>query len=238
MSKLIPEISVFFPTYNEEGNIEKVVAKTKKVLEKVAVKWEIIIVDDGSKDDTPKIADKIAKQNKYIRVIHHNPNRGYGGALKSGLYASKYNWIAFTDSDGQFDFGEITNFFEKQKETNADLVIGYYKRRRVSKFKILTSKMWEFAVFILFGLKVKDIDCGFKLISKKVVEKIPKLESERGPFISSEFLIKAKKEHFKIVEIPVTHYPRTMGAGTGRNLDVIIGGFMDLLKLWKNTLPF
>ncbi len=232
MAKIVDEISVFFPTYNEEGNLEKVVAKTKKVLEKIANKWEIIIVDDGSKDNTPKIADKLSKTSKNIRVIHHNPNRGYGAALKSGLYASKYKWIVFTDSDGQFDFGEITNFFEKQKETSADLVIGYYKKRQVSKFKILTSKMWELAVFILFGLKVKDIDCGFKLISKKVVDKVPKLESERGPFISSEFLIKAKKEHFKIVEIPVTHYPRTKGEGTGRNLNVIVSGFLDLIRLW------
>lgn len=232
MPKLISELSVFFPTYNEEGNIEKVIGSAKKTLERVADKWEILIVEDGSKDKTPEITDKLAKEDMRVRVIHHNPNRGYGGALKTGFYNSKYDWIAFTDSDGQFDFSEIVNFIEKQKETNADLVIGYYKKRQVSKFKIMTSKMWELAVFVLFGLHVRDIDCGFKLISKSVIDKIPKLESERGAFISSEFLIKARKYGFKIVEIPVNHYPRKAGVGTGRNIDVIIKSFIDLFKLW------
>lgn len=234
MPKLTKELSVFFPTYNEEGNIERVVGGAKKVLGKVADKWEILIVEDGSKDKTPQITDNLAKRDKRVRVIHHNPNQGYGGALKTGFYNSKYELVAFTDSDGQFDFSEIVNFVLKQKETGADLVIGYYKKRQVSKFKILTSKMWELAVFVLFGLHVRDIDCGFKLISKKVINKIPKLKSERGAFISSEFLIKAKKYGFKIVEIPVTHYPRKAGVGTGRNINVIIQSFIDLFKLWSN----
>lgn len=227
------ELSVFFPTYNEEANIKTTVLKAQKVLQKLTSRWEIIIVDDGSKDRTGEISRKIAEVNPKIKVITHNPNRGYGAALKSGLYASKYDWIAFTDADGQFDFGEITNFLETQVQTNADVVIGYYKKRQVSKTKILTSKIWEYAVYFLFGLKVHDIDCGFKLISKKVVKNIDKLESERGAFISSEFLIKAKRAKFKIVEIPVTHYPRVAGAGTGRNINVIIKSFVDLFKLWK-----
>ncbi|HSX49112.1 MAG TPA: glycosyltransferase family 2 protein, partial [Candidatus Saccharimonadales bacterium] len=221
MTDMISELSVFFPAYNEEGNIEQTVKKARAALLKTAKKWEIVIVNDGSKDKTSEIAHRLEKSDKRIRVIDQE-NRGYGGALKTGLYNSKYEWISFTDSDGQFDFGEITNFVEEQKITKADVVIGYYKKRQVSKFKIYTSKIWEAAVFILFRLHVTDIDCGFKLISKKVVEKIPTLESERGAFISSEFLIKTKKAGFKIVEIPVTHYPRTKGSGTGRDINVII----------------
>src|SRR4030042_3690705 len=233
MAKLIKELSVFFPTYNEEKNIEKVVLDAKVVLERIAEKWEIIVVEDGSKDKTPQVADKIAKKYKRIKVAHHKPNRGYCGALKTGFSSAKYEWVAFTDSDGQFDFSEITNFIKKQKETNADLVIGYYKKRQVTAFKIITSKLWELTVFVLFGLKVRDVDCGFKLISKKVIEEIPPLESQRGAFLSSELLIKAKNKGFKIVEIPVTHYPRLKGVGTGRDLDVIIKSFVDLLRLWK-----
>ncbi len=232
MRALIPEISVFFPAYNEEKNIEKTVLEAKKILEQLAQKWEIIIVNDGSRDKTSEVSHKLAKSSSgKIRVIDQE-NKGYGGALKTGLYNCQYNWIAFTDSDGQFDFKEIVNFIEKQKETKAELVIGYYRKRQVSKFKILTSKLWELAVWILFGLKVHDIDCGFKFISKGVIEKIPHLESERGAFISSEFLIKSKRAGFKIVEIPVTHYPRTSGVGTGRNINVIIKSFVDLGKLW------
>lgn len=226
------KLSVFFPTYNEEANIEKTVKKAKKVLEKLAFNWEILIIDDGSTDKTGKIAQKLASGDQRIKVITHSKNKGYGAALKSGFYKAKYPWIAFIDSDGQFDFSEIKNFFEKQKTTNADLVIGYYKDRRVSIYKKITSKMWEYLIFLMFGLMVHDVDCGFKLISKRVIEKLPNLESERGAFISSELLIKAKKLGFKVVEIPVTHYPRSAGSGTGRDLGVIIKSFTDLFRLW------
>lgn len=232
----LESLSVFFPAYNEEDRIATTVNRALKVLPKVAKKWEVLVINDGSSDNTGKVVDDLARKHKGVRAIHHKVNRGYGGAFKSGIYNAKYDWIAFTDSDGQFDFSEIKNFIKKQKETSADLVIGYYKKRQVEKFKIITSKMWEFVVFLLFGLKVKDIDCGFKLISKKIVDQLPGLESERGAFISSEFLIKAKKKGAKIVEIPVTHYPRAGGTGTGRDIKVIVSSFKDLFKLWLKTL--
>ena len=232
MADKISGLSVFLPTYNEEENIKEVILRTKKVLESVSAKWEIIVVNDGSVDKTKSIVEELQNKDSQIRLLSHDKNRGYGASFKTGLYNSKFDWIAFIDSDGQFDFAEITKFLDKQKDTGADIVIGYYKKRQVSKFKILTSKVWELAVFILFGLKVHDIDCGFKLISKKVADNITDLESERGAFISSEFLIKAKKLGFAIVEIPVTHYPRLKGVGTGRKLNVIIKSFLDLFSLW------
>ena len=181
----------------------------------------------------PTVVKSLSNSDRRIHVVSHKSNQGYGATIKTGLYESKYPWIAFIDSDGQFNFSEITDFIEKQKETNADMVIGYYKKRQVSIFKILTSKLWELTVFILFGLKVRDIDCGFKLISKKVIDTIPHLESERGAFISSELLIKSKKADFRIVQVPVTHYPRIKGKGTGRNLNVIVKSFIDLFRLWQ-----
>lgn len=228
INKKLNSLSVFLPVYNESKVVTSVIEKIKKVLPQVSEKWEVIAINDGSTDETQKVLSEI----KDVKIINHKKNLGYGATLSSGLYNAKYEWVSFTDSDGQFDFSEISRFIDKQKETNADLVIGYYKKRQVSKFKIITSKAWEIAVFILFGLKVKDIDCGFKLIRKSVIDKIPKLESQRGAFISSELLIKAQKSGFKIVEIPVTHYPRTTGKGTGRNIRVIIQSFVDLFKLW------
>ncbi len=233
MDTLIKELSVFLPTYNEEGNIAGVIENVVKAASQNAEKWELIVVDDGSIDSTAEIVSKFVESDSRIKIIKHKKNSGYGASLKTGLYNSKYNWISFIDSDGQFDFGEINKFIQKQKETGADIVIGYYKKRKASSLKIITSKIWEALVFILFGLKVRDIDCGFKLISKRVIEKIPKLESERGAFISSELLVKAKKNGFKIVEIPVTHYPRLKGEGTGRKLNVIVESFIDLFRLWK-----
>jgi glycosyltransferase involved in cell wall biosynthesis len=228
----IAQLSVFFPAYNEEANIKNTVVKARAILEKVAGEWEIIVIDDGSRDNTGEIVRKIISKDKRISLITHTPNRGYGAALKSGFYNAKYPWIAFTDADGQFDFAEIVKLIEKQKETNADLVIGYYLKRQVPFYRILGSKLlWEMAVFLLFGLKVKDIDCGFKLINKKVIDKIPRLEAERGPFISSELLINAKQAGFKIEEIGVHHYPRVAGKSTGASLKVIFSGLSDLIKL-------
>ena len=228
----IDSLSVFLPAFNEEKDIGRTVSQVRDTLIKTADNWELMVINDGSKDNTRKIVEDLINKDLHIKIINHDINRGYGASLKSGFYSAKYPWIAFIDSDGQFDFSEIGKFIEKQKETNADLVVGYYIKRKVSYLKIITSKVWELLVFILFGLKVRDIDCGFKLISKKVIEKIPKLESERGAFISSEFLIKAKKTGFKIVEIPVTHFPARR-VGTGRKLNVIIQSFVDLLKLWR-----
>lgn len=232
-STQIKELSVFFPCYNEDKNVKNTFNKALPTIKKIAEKWEVIFIDDGSKDNTSKVLKEIkSAYPKNIKIITHHPNRGYGAAFKSGFYNAKYEWITFTDADGQFDFSEISKFIKKQKETNSDLVIGYYLSRQVSKSVILTSKIWELIVYLLFGLKVRDIDCGFKLVNKKVIDTIPKLEAERGAFISSEFLIKSKKAGFKITEIGVHHYPRTEGQATGRQLKVIIKSFTDLFKLW------
>jgi len=227
------ELSLFLPCYNEEANLASTVNKTLPILKSVAQNWELIIVNDGSKDKTGKIALKI--QKKYpqnIKIVTHSSNRGYGASFKSGFYNAKYDWITFIDADGQFDFNDINNLLAVQKNTQADLVIGYYLGRKVPFYRIWGSKLWQLAVYILSGLKVRDIDCGFKLVKKKVLDTIPRLESERGPFISSEFLIKAKKAGFKIVECGVSHYPRTGGFATGAKLSVILAGFKDLLRLW------
>ena len=228
----LPELSVFFPAYNEEAHIKETIEKAFEVLPKVAKKFEVLVINDGSKDRTGEVVSGLKKKYKELRMITHNPNGGYGEALKTGFYNSKYDWITFTDADGQFDFGELQMLIIKQQETDADLVIGYYLKRAVSLRRKLNTWIWQMVVWMLFGLNVKDIDCGFKLINKKVIEKIPKLESGRGAFVSSEFLIKAQKYGFKIVEVGVHHYPRLAGKGTGADLNVIINSFVDLFKLW------
>lgn len=230
MDKL-KELSLFFPAYNEEANLEETVEKAVLVLKNIAEEYEILIINDGSKDRTGEIAEKLAEKYPFINIITHSPNRGYGAAIKSGIYQSKYEWIVFTDADGQFDFSEISKFIEKQKETGADLVIGYYLKRAVPFVRILGSKLWEVAVFVLFGMKVTDTDCGFKMIKKEVREKIPELKAERGPFISSEFLIKAKNSGFRLAEVGVHHYPRKAGSATGASLKVIFSGLSDLIRL-------
>jgi len=227
---MINSLSVFFPTYNEEGNIEKVTLNTKKVLEVVADKWEIIIVDDGSVDKTNEIAKKLAGSDRRIRVVTHRPNRGYGGALKTGFSEAKYKWVSFMDSDAQFDFSEIIKFIEKKDD--ADLVLGYRKNRADSTARKIFTFGWSALARILLGLTVRDYSCGFKMIKKEVYEKVLPLVGEEK-VTQIEMLVKAKRKGFKFAEVGVNHYPRTSGTQTGAKLKVVIKSVLDLLKLWK-----
>ena len=233
MTSMIEKFSVFFPAYNEGKNIQKTVLKAVKVLKEKFKDWEIIVINDGSKDNTGYVIKEMVQEEPRIRLIEHYPNRGYGAALKSGFYNARFDWIVFTDADGQFDFSEINSFLKVQDETGADLVVGYYLKRAVPLYRMVNTFLWETVVNLLFGLKVKDIDCGFKLVSRRVIESIPRLESERGAFISTELLAKAQRDGFKIVEVGVHHYPRLAGYGTGANINVILKSFFDLFRLWR-----
>lgn len=229
MEKL-EELSLFFPVYNEEANLKNTVDEAIPILKKVADKFELIIVNDGSRDKTGEIAKQLAQMYPFIRIVTHSSNQGYGMALRSGFYGSKYNWIATIDADGQFDFSEISKLIEKTK--NADVIIGYRINRQDSTIRVLFGRGWTFLADLLLGIKVRDVDCSFKLIKKKVIEKISKLQSTRGGMISPELLGKAGKAGFLITEVGVHHYPRKEGKQTGANLKVIFKSFIDLGKLW------
>ncbi|MDQ3098854.1 MAG: glycosyltransferase family 2 protein [bacterium] len=229
MNKL-PELSVFFPAYNEEDTIESTVLKAVDECQKIADIYEIIIVNDGSRDKTGEIIEILSKNNSYIKIITHSPNRGYGGALKSGMYAAQYKYIAFNDSDGQFDFSQIERFLPYIAEYS--LIIGYRTNRIEGIRRLANAKAWSFLINILFGLHVKDVDCAFKLFNQEILQTIQPLQSE-GALISTEFLVKAKRAGFKIKEVPVDHLPRKGGTPTGANLKVIIKAFYELLKLWR-----
>lgn len=227
--KKLSALSVFFPFWNEEATIEEVIKNALRVVDSVAEKWEIIIVDDGSEDKTLQIAQKLAKENKNIVVISHEPNRGYGAALKEGFSHAKYEYVVFNDGDGQFDFGEITKFVEKIP--SCDLVIGYRKKRQDHVMRhILMNllKVWDYA---LFGFYVRDIDCGFKMFKKSALESIGTLRSE-GAMITTELLVKAKRRKLKIGEVEVSHFPRIHGNSTGGNIPVVIRAILESFILY------
>ncbi|MFC1790303.1 glycosyltransferase family 2 protein [Patescibacteria group bacterium] len=228
--KKLASLSVFFPAYNEEGNIAQTVTKALKVLPKVAHKWELIVVNDGSTDKTASNVKNLQVQEKRIRLISHRQNQGYGSALKTGLYQAKYDWIAFTDSDGQFDFSEIIKFLPLAGQ--ADLVIGYRLDRQDSLLRKFFGWGWTLLSNLLLGIKVRDVDCAFKLLKKEVIKRIDPLVSERGGMISPELLAKARKKGYQIAQIGVHHYPRQEGHQTGAGLKVILSSFVDLGKLW------
>lgn len=231
MEKKLPELSIFFPFWNEEENIEEVVLKAIKIAKTVAKKWEIIMVDDGSSDKTFEIAKKLDEKYENLKTIGLHPNRGYGAALKTGFENARYKYVVFTDGDLQFDFSEISKFIEQIDK--ADMVIGYRKKRRDHKlFKRLLLmnllKIWD---FLLFGFYFRDIDCGFKMFKREAIEKIEPLHSE-GAMITSEILAKATKKKLKIIQVGVEHYPRQHGIQTGANLFVIIRALLESLILW------
>lgn len=231
--KKVPQLSVFFPAYNEEENIKDTLVKAIRVLKEIADKWEAIVVNDGSTDRTGEIVKQLAKENENIRLITHKVNKGYGGAIKTGIFSSRYSLIAYMDSDGQFDFEEIKKFLAKIKK--ADLVAGYRKKRIDSLYRRVLARILWLADWVLFGLTVKDVDCGFKLFKKEVVDKIGKLVTESA-ITETEFVVRAKKAGFKIIQVGVNHNPRVEGEQTGGKLKIILKAAIEGLKLWQLLL--
>lgn len=227
---MVKELSVFFPSFNEEGNIQNTVNKAVEILEKLKLKYEIIIINDGSTDKTSEVGESLTRKYPQVRLINHPKNLGYGEALKSGFYNAKYNTIIYTDGDGQFDFSEVSKFLEKIEDY--DLVIGYRIKRQDPFLRRLFGKGWRLSLLAFFGLTLRDVDCGFKMVKKTVLEKIPHLESQRGAMINAEVTIKAKKFGFKVDEVGVNHYPRLSGKPTGASVKVIVKSYVDLIRLW------
>ena len=225
------ELSIFFPFWNEQDNVESVVQKAIVVAEKVAKRWEIIMIDDGSSDKTFEKIKKLAINDERLIPVSHKVNRGYGAALKTGFEKARYDYVVFNDGDGQFDFSELTRLMEKVE--NADMVIGFRKKRLDHPFRHVLMNMLKIWDYIFFGFKFKDIDCGFKLFKRQALTKILPLSSE-GAMITTEILAKAKKNKLKITEVEVHHYPRLYGDQSGGNIRVIIRAVKESLLLWKD----
>lgn len=226
----LEELSLFFPAYNEEGNLGNTVEKAIPVLRQIAKKYELIIVNDGSKDRTGEVASSLAQKYPFIKIITHSPNKGYGEALKSGFYNSKYEWVVFTDSDGQFDFSEVTKLIALKDK--ADMVVGYRLNRQDSLKRKLFGWGWTFLINLFLGINVRDVDCAFKLFKKEIIGSIPRLKSTRGGMISPELLARTRKAGYKIAEVGVHHYLRKEGKQSGAELKVILQSFVDLGRLW------
>jgi glycosyltransferase involved in cell wall biosynthesis len=222
-------ISVVFPAYNEEGNIGKAVSEAIQILPSLTDDWEVIVVNDGSKDRTAGIVKDYTERNPNVLLVHHSSNRGYGAALKSGITSAKKDLIFFCDSDLQFDLRELVKLFEWIGDY--DMVIGYRKKRQDSFYRRLNAFGWNTLVRWLLGLKVKDIDCAFKIFKREVFDKV-KIDAI-GAMVNTDILSQALKYGFRFKEVPVNHFPRLRGKQTGAHPKVILKAFKELIKLYN-----
>jgi len=224
-------LSVILPALNEQDNIELVIKSALEFLPSLASRYEIIVVDDGSEDRTPQIVDSLARRYQEVVSLRHPRNQGYGAALRTGFDQAKNDLIFFTDGDGQFDIKELPLLLDFAEET--DLVCGYRIKRADSLRRRINAWIYNWLIKSLFGLRVRDIDCAFKLLRRQVIENI-NLES-RGALINAELLILARKRGYRIREVGVSHYRRVKGKETGARPLVIWRAGMELMK-FKNKL--
>jgi glycosyltransferase involved in cell wall biosynthesis len=234
----VARLSYFFPAHNEEANLRGLVEEALETLPSLAETFEIVIVDDGSRDATGTIADELAAgQPAVVRVVHHPTNLGYGAALLSGFRAARHDLVAFTDGDRQFRVADLGRLTERLAAADApDVVAGYRIRRADPLVRTLYARAYRFANLVWFGLRVRDVDCACKLFRRAALEGIA-VESG-GAFFSAELLIKLRAAGRSVVEVGVPHHPRTAGSPTGAKPSVVLRAVRDFwllrLRMWAN----
>jgi len=234
MTERLAELSYFFPAHNEEANLRGLVEEALETLPDLAETFEIVIVDDGSKDDTPRIADELAAVHPEVRVVHHSTNFGYGAAVRSGFAAARLGVLAFTDGDRQFKVVDLGRLIERFQAGGADAVVGFRIKRADPLVRTVYARLYRLANRIFFGLAVRDVDCACKLFSRGSLEGV-NVESG-GAFFSAELLIKLRARGRRLAEVGVPHYPRTAGSPTGGKPEVVLRAVRDFwllrLRLW------
>ena len=227
-----PRLTFFFPAFNEEKNVEETVRRAlADVGPLVDGSIQVLIVDDGSSDRTPELADALAAADPRVRV-HHQPNRGYGGALRAGFENAAGDLIGFSDGDLQFDLAEMSRLLDRLDDPAKPRVagvIGFRIKRRDPPHRIFIAKTYNAIVSVLFGLRVRDIDCAMKVFRREVFDGLP-LDTD-SPFLSAELLIKLRARGDRFAQVGVNHYPRAAGTNTGASFRKILRTFRDIGKL-------
>lgn len=226
---MVDELSVVLPAFNEEANVEQVVRNCVAYLSRRMPEYELVVVNDGSRDRTGEILNRLAGELPRLRPQHHPQNRGYGAALRTGFDAATKRFVFYMDGDGQFDINELDTVLPLVTDED-HIVTGYRIERRDPFIRRLNAKLFGgWLVRIMLGVRVRDLNCAFKLIPKKVLKAIT-LEST-GALINAELYGRALRRGFGIKEVGVHHYPRSAGVQTGAHLSVILRAFYDLARL-------
>jgi glycosyltransferase involved in cell wall biosynthesis len=236
-------LTICMPAHNEAENIQRTVLEALGVLEKLSSRkaidrYEVIVVDDGSRDATAGVVQSLTHQHPQVRLIRHDTNRGYGAAVFSGLTGASLDLVFFTDGDGQFDLEELTDLLEALG--GGDMVIGHRSPRRDPLIRKLNGWGWSWLVNVLFGYTARDVDCAFKIMRREVIQFLQDRVKSRGATFSAEFLVRARLAGYRIREIPIRgHRPRRSGQQSGARPGVILRAFRELLlfrvALWQET---
>jgi len=227
--KSLSKISLVLPASNEEENIGHVLAEAGHVLERVAEDYEIIVVNDGSTDGTQTVLERLSQGDRRIVILRHERRKGYGASLKRGLAVATGEAVFFTDADQQFDLEELPLLLEWIPRY--DIVVGYRRKRLDGIGRRFLGWAWSKIVRLFFRLKVRDVDCAFKLFTKEALDSIP--IASVGAFVNTEILVRATKRGFRIKEVPVSHYPRKFGRQSGAHPRVVVKAIVELLRLRK-----
>lgn len=223
-------MSFFFPAFNEAGNVAPMVEAALKVLPAFASETEVIIVDDGSRDTTPEEGQRLAQQHPQVRYVRHDHNRGYGEALRTGLRTSTGDVVFWTDGDQQFDLAELDRLWPMLDAF--DVIVGYRIRRADPPHRLFIAWTYNRVLRLMFGLRTRDVDCAFKVVTREVADTIKPLSG--GAFFSAELLLRARQAGFQIAEVGVNHYPRTLGSSKGATPAVVLRTFREMFALWAN----
>jgi glycosyltransferase involved in cell wall biosynthesis len=222
-------LTVFFPAYNDGGTIASLVIAAVQTASRLTSDFEVLVINDGSADWTAEIIDELARLYPQVKPIHHEKNRGYGGALRSGFASASKEWLFYTDGDGQYDPREMTRLWA-ERSPSVDVVNGYKISRSDPWHRIIIGRIYHYTVKLLFGLKVRDVDCDFRLIRRNVFDTVT-LEKSSG-VICLEMMKKFTDAGFSIVEVPVHHYHRAHGKSQFFNFPRLARTAVDVLKLW------
>lgn len=227
-------VSLVLPAFNERENLEAVVRRAAEVLPSLTESFEIVIVDDGSRDGTGELADRLAEEYPMVRVVHHKVNRGYGAALRSGFAAARGDFVLFMDADQQFDPADLAHL--APFVPHADIVAGYRVQRRDPWIRLFYASIFNLAMRFLFGITIRDIDCAFKVVRTDLLRALD-LRMD-GALINTELLTKAQRAGATIVEVGIRHYPRLSGEPTGGSWEVIARAVREVGWLWWHMLSF
>ena len=222
-------LTVFFPAYNDSGTIASLVILAVQTARQLTPDFEVIVVNDGSADATPRVLSELQRLYPQVRIVSHDQNRGYGGALRSGFAAATREVIFYTDGDAQYDPTEMALLWQRFGP-DTDLVNGYKISRSDPLHRIVIGRVYHYTVKLLFGLRVRDVDCDFRMMRRSIFDTIS-LNNDSG-VICLEMMKKIQDGGFRIAEVPVHHYHRAYGRSQFFNFRRVFRTALDVAKLW------